>query len=500
VLRIETETNIERLRQVAILLERENAKLYRRLEHLTDLLAKAEGKDAVSLQLEIQYLKEILARQTQAIFGRSSEKTTREKTNEEREAKPKRGHGPTDQPNLPIVDVVCELDPTECRCRDCGGEMGEMDGQFEESEEIDVVERSFRILRIKRKKYRCSCGTVIQTAPGPEKLIPGGRYSVGFATAVAIAKYADHMPLARQVRQMARAGLNVTTQTLWDQLFALGKHLGPSYQALRSVVLSAPVIGADETTWQMMDDSGSKRWWAWSISSEEAVYHHIHGSRSSASAEAILGPYEGTIVCDGYTAYGALAKKRANAREGPAPPRLAHCWAHVRRKFIEAEVNDERATKIRSLIDGLFVVEAEARTTGNGDLRARRAELRQERSRGIVEEIRRMLLAEKVLPRSAIGRAVLYTDHLWTGLCRFLGDPDIPIDNNGAERALRGIAIGRKNHYGSRSLRGTHVAALCYSLIESAKLVGVEPGEYLREATRRALQNPGAVTLPRDLL
>lgn len=500
-LRIETETDIERLRQIAILLEKENTKLYRRLEHLTDLLAKAEGKDAISLQLEIKYLKELLARQTQKIFGRSSEQSTDkpEKSEKEREEKPKRGHGPTEQPSLPLVDVVCELAPTDCRCSECGGEMGEMEGLCEESEEVDVVERSFRILRIKRKKYRCSCGSSIRTAPGPAKLIPGGRYSVGFAAAVAIAKYADHAPLARQVRQMEREGLTVTTQTLWDQLFALGTHLGPSYEALRAVVLNSDVIGADETTWQLMDESGSRRWWAWSISSEHAVYHHIDASRSANAAEALLSGYEGTVVCDGYTAYGALAKRRASAREGPSPPTLAHCWAHVRRKFIEAEPHEARATKIRVLIDELFAVESAARETSNGDLAARREELRRERSRRIVGEIRRQLLTEKVLPKSALGRAVLYTDGLWTGLCRFLEDPKIPLDNNGAERALRGIAIGRKNHYGSRSLRGTHVAALFYSLIESAKLASVEPAMYLREAARRAIETPGTVTLPADV-
>ena len=107
-------------------------------------------------------------------------------------------------------------------------------------------------------------------------------------------------------------------------------------------------------------------------------------------------------------------------------------------------------------------------------------------------------MTQRALPRSSLGKAIAYTSGLWPGLVRFLGDPKIPLDTNGVERALRGVVVGRKNHYGSRSERGTRVAALLYSLIESAKLAGVEPRAYLAEAARRAIRSPGTVTLPRD--
>ena len=116
----------------------------------------------------------------------------------------------------------------------------------------------------------------------------------------------------------------------------------------------------------------------------------------------------------------------------------------------------------------------------------------------MLDEIRTWLMTQRALPRSALGKAIAYTSGLWPGLVRFLGDPKIPLDTNGVERALRGVAVGRKNHYGSRSERGTRVAALFYSLIESAKLSGVEPRAYLREATLRAVRSPGTVTLARD--
>jgi transposase len=500
VINLATETDIERVRQVALLLERENAKLHKRLAELTEKLAHAEGKDATTLQLEIAFLKEALDRQNRALFGTSSEKRGANGAERKKDREPQRGHGPSAQPKLPIVEVVHKLEETDKACPSCGGAMSEMAGQFEESEEVDVVERSFRVVRQKRTKYRCACGCAITTAPAPAKLIEGGRYSIAFAVEVALEKYLQHMPLARQVRQMERQGLVVSTQTLWDQLFALGEHLKPSYGAMRDLVLQSSVIGADETTWRLMEGGASKIWWAWSISSEQGVYHHIHASRSVEAAESILGSYAGIVVCDGYTAYTALEKKRRHSPGAPAPPILAHCWSHVRRKFFEAEPHDKRATEALDLIDRLFAIEAEAKETAGEDLCSRRAELRATRSREAVTEFRRWMLAQRALPRSALGRAISYADGMWAGLCRFLDHPEIPIHNNAAERALRGIALGRKNHYGSRSHRGTVVAALCYSLIESARVVGVDPGVYLREATKRAAATPGTVTLPHHLL
>ena len=110
------------------------------------------------------------------------------------------------------------------------------------------------------------------------------------------------------------------------------------------------------------------------------------------------------------------------------------------------------------------------------------------------------MLEQRALPASSLGKAIRYTDGIWQGLTRFLDNPAVDLDNNATERTMRGVAIGRKNHYGSRSLRGTRVAAVFYSLIESAKLSGAEPAAYINEATRRAIESPGTVTLPSSLL
>jgi len=147
----------------------------------------------------------------------------------------------------------------------------------------------------------------------------------------------------------------------------------------------------------------------------------------------------------------------------------------------------------------LYQIEARADAAEPGKQLALRAQLRNTESRAVVADIKTWLTAQAVLPRSALGEAIGYTLRHWDGLERFLDNPCIPLDTNAVERGLRALAIGRKNHYGSRSERGTRVAALFYTLIESAKLAGVEPAAYLAEATRRAIANPGTVTLPKDL-
>ena len=315
---------------------------------------------------------------------------------------------------------------------------------------------------------------------------------------MAVAKYLDHLPLARQVRQMARLGLTIDTQTLWDQLLALSHHLTPTYEALVAHVRTAPVLGADETTWALMEPGRTKTWWVWALCRPDAVVYRLLDTRSAAGAATVLGDYQGVVLCDGYAAYRALAKRSGGERAGPTIT-LAHCLAHVRRQYVEAEPSSPAAAEILALIAELYAGEATAQETAAGAADTLLAE-RRARVAPVVEAIRAWVTQQRALPQSALGKALAYTTELWPGLTAFLAAAAIPVDNNATERALRGIALGRKNHYGSRSARGTRVAALCYSLLESAKLAGVEPATYLAEATRRAIATPGTVTLPRDLI
>jgi transposase len=197
-------------------------------------------------------------------------------------------------------------------------------------------------------------------------------------------------------------------------------------------------------------------------------------------------------MCDGYSAYEKLRKKGGRFR-------LAHCWSHSRRKFIAAEKSYAReAGAIVNLIDELFAIERLC-PTGPPDDEERLCllgRLRQDKSQWVIKALEcwGRELAGKVLPRSTMGKALKYMADLWTGLTRFLDDARIPLSNNASERVQRGVVVGRKNHYGSKSKRGTEVAALFYCLIESAKLCGLEPKAYLRSAIHAALR--GEAPLP----
>ena len=490
---VSTETDIERLRQVAQLLVAENDRLHHRLQKLSAELAKADGKDAERLQLELALLREQLQHRNQMIFGTSSEKGPKSRSaraKDETPKKPPTGHGPSAQPELAIREEVFELDEADQACPKCGGELSAMEGQFEESEVVDVVERSFHIVQEKRQKYVCQCGECVETALGSTKPIPGGRYSLPFAAMVASEKYEDHNPLTRQVRQMERVGLDVTSQTLWDQILALSRHLGPSYWALKDFVLEAGVVGMDETRWPLLAKGKTKKWWVWSLCRPEAVFYRIAPTRSAAEVKALLGDYAGVVMCDGYAAYPSFVK----GRDAPGQLVLANCWSHARRMFVKAAPNYPVAEEMIELIAQLYLVEAEA-----GDDPVLRADLRRLKSQPAIDEIQVWLMSQRALPQSSLGKAITYTSKLWAGLTHFLTHPGVPLDNNGTERSIRGIALGRKNHYGSKSQRGTEVAAILYSLIESAKLAGLSGRVYLEEAARRAILNPGTVTLPHEL-
>ncbi|HYO57719.1 IS66 family transposase [Archangium sp.] len=163
-----------------------------------------------------------------------------------KEAPPSHGHGPRAQPTLPTLEVVYTLEEPDKQCPKCGGALNEMKGCYEDAEEVDVVERRFVLRRHKRQKYRCSCDGCVETALGPPKLQPGGRYSVDFAVEVAAAKYLDHLPLKRQVRVMAREGLVVDSQTLWSQIDALAQLLAPAHEALHAALLTREILGGEK--------------------------------------------------------------------------------------------------------------------------------------------------------------------------------------------------------------------------------------------------------------
>ena len=226
-----------------------------------------------------------------------------------------------------------------------------------------------------------------------------------------------------------------------------------------------------------------------------AVFYGIGPSRSAKAAHNFIGDFDGTIVCDGYKAYETLTKKNSDLQ-------LALCWAHVRRKFVEAEKNYPVCAEAIELIGQLFAID---RDTDNpallcGDDKLAAIEARQSaraaRAPPILEALKEWALTQRGLPKSGLRKAIDYMLGHWKPLQTFVAAPFVPLDNNATERALRGIVIGRKNHYGSRSERGTKVAAIMYTIMETAKLNGLDPFQWVVDAVYRRKDDPSVTPLP----
>ncbi|MEJ7600671.1 MAG: IS66 family transposase [Kofleriaceae bacterium] len=373
-----------------------------------------------------------------------------------------------------MIEQVFTLDDADRACPSCGGELAPMIGQFEESELIDVIEVRYELVKVKQQKYVCRCGSCVETALGPERATPGSRYSLAFAIKVALDKWLDHIPLERQCRILGRHGLVVTSQTLWDLANALAHRLKRVDAALAEYVLQRPVIGLDQTGWPRLETAGSKPWQMWCLTAPGVVVHRIRDDKSAATFTDLVGDYHGTIVCD------ALATHGAGARASPGV-KLAGCWAHVFRKFEEAKPDHPEANRAPAWIGALYAIDGRAE-----DDAVLRAELRRTESTAILVDFKAWLWELATLTSLSIGKAAAYAIANWDRQTRFVDDVRVPLDNNATERAIRGPVVGRKNHYGSKSRRGTEVAATLYTILETAKLHGIDPAAYLHAALTAA--------------
>jgi len=239
----------------------------------------------------------------------------------ERRRSPQHGHGPTKQLSLPHIVATHTLPEEERGCSACGGQLEELEGQYETSELIDVVDVEYRVIQQRRQKYVCRCGGQVKTAGAPEPAVCGGRYSVAFAVKVAVDKYLHHLPLARQVRMMTLRGLEVRSQTLWDQVEEIASKLESSWEALLRRALAQAVIGVDQTGWPNLERKKHKKWQMWCITTPDVVYHTIRDDKGTDTFLDLLGRYAGVVVCDDLKTHGA------GARENPSL-QLAGCWAH----------------------------------------------------------------------------------------------------------------------------------------------------------------------------
>jgi len=498
-MRIDDIADLETAKRVAQLLDKENKRLHDRMHGLVLELAAARGEEgAEQYEIEIVRLREELAALNRRVFAASSEKQAKGDEPAAERAPTMPPQGMREQKKLPFKDVEHDISEEQRTCTLCGKQLVEWVGHSEDAPEITVVQRSFVFHKHIRKKYRCTCGCAPVTAEGPLRMPGGGLYSIDFAIDVAFSKYGLHLPLERQVRWMVQQGLDMSSSTLWDQIEKLARVLSLSYNALQSHVLSGELIHGDETRWKMLS-KGGKLWWVWCIGRHDAVYYRIEPTRGHTVITDMLKGYRGVLVVDDYAAYQTASKLLPGMT-------IALCWSHARRGFVEALAAYPECQRAIDLIGELFAVERELPNWHViKDPRLREAALqkiadvRSQHSEPLTKALLEWAREQRGLPGSKLREAIAYLVSNWTGLTRFLADPRVPLTNNAAERAMRGPVVGRKNHYGSKSQRGTEVAALFYSLIESTKLAGIDPVRYLRAAVEAALRD-GQALLPHEFV
>jgi transposase len=380
--------------------------------------------------------------------------------------------------HLPRVQRVIPCEEKVCAA--CGSETAVIG--YDESEQLDLEPARYFVRLTRREKRACRCcerGTVTM-APLPARIIEKSVASDAVIIDTVISKYCDHVPLYRQAVILEReAGLEIGRATLDGWVMRVGESLLPVVGAMHKDLLKERYVQADETivAVQMHDKRGSNHQaylWQYGKPGGETVFDFRMG-RDRDGPREFLGKWEGILQTDGYQAYNEVGG-----------PKLVHvcCWAHARRKFVDAvKVNkqDAEAVKMVTRMDALFLIDANARKQGMTI--DERFALRQEHAPEWLDEIHQECLALKraVLPQSMLGKAAGYTLNLWIKLKRCFEFPEVELSNNLAENSMRGVAIGRKNwlHLGSKEA-GPKVAAIL-SVVESCRRLCIPVKEYLAD-------------------
>ncbi len=401
----------------------------------------------------------------------------------------RRGHGRRPLPaSLERRRVVYDLGEDERHCPECGDPLHHI-GE-ETSERLEYVPACFQVIEESCQKYACRKGCTVVTADKPRAPIDKGRPGPGLLAQVAVSKYADHLPLYRQEGIYRRQGVELSRQTLCGWMRQCAELVDPLYERMKREVLSSKVVGTDDTPVNVLDRSRSRtrvgRIWTY-VGDDRHPYtvYDYTPNRSRAGPQAFLDDFTGYLQADAYAGYDQLY-------QDPRRPVVeVACWAHARRKFFEAQSSDVmRSTVLLAYIRLLYDVEREAR---KARLTAKqRDRLRRRRSGPILDDIHAYLEKEReqVLPKSPIGVAIGYALSNWRALVRYLEDGDLEIDNNPAERSLRGIAIGRKNWMFYGSDNGGRTGAVLTSLITTCRRHDIDPFDYLRDIFERIGEHP----------
>ena len=449
-----------------------------KLEHqLAGLRRHQFGTRSESLdQLELTLEEEEIARAVETLVGEDVSDTSSNTP----KGKPKRKPLPD---HLPRNDEI--LSPGS-QCSACGGVLKTLGEDI--TEELEYIPGRFVVNRIIRPRMACSCCEAICQSPLPSRAIEKGRPGPGLLAHVLVNKYADHLPLYRQSQIFAREGVDLDRSTLADWVGKCAALLEPLAKAIERHVLSGPAIFADDTPVKMLSPGAGKtktaRLWAyvrderpWASEAPPAAFYRFSRDRKGEQSTEHLKDYTGWMHADGYSGFNELYRS-GRVRE-------VACMAHIRRKFVDVHKSQGSAIAEEAIrrIAALYGIEKEARGQSPED----RASIRQEKAKPLLDQLEHWLSDQlpKISGKSELAKAIRYALTRMKRLRPYIDHGILEIDNNSAERSMRCVALGRKNYLFMGSEGGGKSAAIVYTLIETAKLNGVDPQAWLTDTLAR---------------
>ena len=383
--------------------------------------------------------------------------------------------------HLPRVEIVYELAESERVCPHDGAELKPIGEAV--TELLDIIPAQIHILRHIRKKYACPCcDQTIKTASMPNQPIPKSRVSPGLLAHIVVNKFVDALPLYRQEQIFERIGFELSRANLANWVIKAGQLVQPLINLMRDTMLDYDIIGMDETRVQVLKEPGKtpqSQSYLWvqrgGPPEQPLILYDYDPSRSQSVPQGLLPGYRGYLQTDGYAGYDAVGAQAEVIAVG--------CFAHARRKFDEALKAQGRkktghAWRGFKLIQKLYRIERQF-TDAKPEVRY---QARQEQAQPVIDKMRDWLngALTEVAPASLTGKALNYLNNQWPRLIRYLDDGRLRIDNNLVENAIRPFVIGRKNFLFCDTVNGARASANLYSLIETAKANGIDPGQYMR--------------------
>jgi transposase/uncharacterized coiled-coil protein SlyX len=457
--------------------QREVAALRHQLDVLCQRLfgKKSERVDARQLQLALEQLANEPGTVTEPVEMDSGDTPVRGHTRRRPTGRrPLPGHLPRRRIEIDVPDA-----DKQCACGHRKTRMGES-----VAEKLEYEPASFVVIETVRAKYACpQCHDGVVEAPAPPQAIEKSLAGEGLLAHVVVSKYVDHLPLYRLEQIFARERIDLSRTTLCEWVAGVATALAPIGEQLRREIVSTSYLQTDDTSVTVLDERGGSykgRLWTYLDPIGRQVVYDATPTHERDGPDRFLADFRGKLQADAYRGYDALYRSGRVLEIG--------CWAHARRRFVEAFMTDTTPARMIAFIQQLYDVErAAAALTAD----ARQA-LRDEQSVPLLARIEaeRARLAPIVLPKSPVGDGLRYLTNQWAALQRFVEDGRLAIDNNRAENQLRIVALGRKNWLFAGSFEGARRAALLYSLVQSCKLVDVLPFAYLKDVLLRVATHP----------